>query len=60
MDIETISQRFEERLLAKPVMVRGTVMSDDYGLSMTASEARFVTLDVKSEAEALLRKIEVI
>ena len=60
MDTEAIAQRFEERLLAKTLVLRGTVMSDDYGLSMTVSEARFATVDVKSEAEALLSKIEVI
>ena len=60
MDTETISQRFEEYLLAKPLVVRGTVMSDDYGLSMTVNEARFFKPDVRSEAEALLSKIEVI
>lgn len=60
MDTEAIAQRFEERLLAKPLVLRGTVMSDDYGLSMTVTEARFATVDVKSEAEALLSKIEVI
>jgi replication factor A1 len=60
MDTEAISQRFEERLLAKPIELRGTVMSDDYGLSMTVTEAKFATPDVRSEAEALLSKIEVI
>jgi replication factor A1 len=60
MDTEAIARRFEERLLAKPVEMRGNVMSDEYGLSMNVSEVKFVIPDVRSEAEALLAKIEVI
>jgi len=60
MDTEVIAQRFEERLLAKPVELRGNVMSDEYGLSMNVSEAKFVTLDVRTEAEALLSRTGVI
>jgi replication factor A1 len=59
MDSEFVGHRFEEILLAKPVEVRGNVISDDYGLSMNVSEAKIVSIDVKAEAEALLNKIEV-
>lgn len=60
MDTEAIAHRFEERLLAKPIELRGNVISDEYGLSMNVSEAKISIPDVKSEAEALLAKIEVI
>ncbi|MDW5563782.1 MAG: hypothetical protein SA339_11195 [Methanomassiliicoccus sp.] len=60
MDPDAVGHRFEEQLLAKPIEVRGNVISDDYGLSMNVTEAKFVVLDVRTEAEALLRKIEVI
>lgn len=59
MDPEFVGRRFEEILLAKPVELRGNVISDDYGLSMNVSEAKLIYLDVRTEAEALLRKIEV-
>jgi len=59
MDPEFVGRRFEEILLAKPVELRGSVISDDYGLSMNVSEAKIVFLDVRTEAEALLNKIEV-
>ncbi len=59
MDPEFVGRRFEEILLAKPVELRGNVISDDYGLSMNVTEAKIVYLDVRTEAEALLSKIEV-
>ena len=60
MNIEAIAKRFEDQLLAKPMELRGNVMSDEYGLSMNVKEAKFATIDVKSEAEALLARMEVI
>ena len=60
MDPEVVGHRFEEKLLAKPIELRGNVISDDYGLSMNVSEAKLVFPDVKTEAEALLSKIEVV
>lgn len=59
MDPEFVGRRFEEILLAKPVELRGSVISDDYGLSMNVSEAKIVFLDVRTEAEVLLNRIEV-
>lgn len=59
MDPEGVGHHFEEKLLARPIELRGNVLSDDYGLSMNVSEAKLITPDVKSEAEALLSKIEV-
>ena len=59
MDPEFVGRRFEEIILAKPMELRGNVISDDYGLSMNVSEAKLIYLDVRTEAEALLRKIEV-
>jgi replication factor A1 len=60
MDPEAVGHRFEEQLLAKPIEIRGNVISDDYGLSMNVTEARFIEMDVRTEAETLLKKIEVI
>jgi len=60
MDAEAVANRFEEILLAKPIEIRGNVISDDYGLSMNVNEARFIELDVRAEAEVLLKRIEVI
>lgn len=59
MDPEAVGHRFEDKLLARPIELRGNVISDDYGLSMNVSEAKLIVPDVKSEAEALLSKIEV-
>ncbi|MBI0584460.1 MAG: hypothetical protein ISF22_09585 [Methanomassiliicoccus sp.] len=60
MDPEGVGQRFEEMLLAKPIELRGNVISDDYGLSINVTDARILVPDVRTEAEALLGKIEVI
>lgn len=60
MDPEAAGRRFEEKLLAKPIELRGNVISDEYGLAMNVSEAKIVIPDVKTEAEALLSKIEVV
>jgi replication factor A1 len=60
MDPEASGSRFEEKLLAKPIELRGNVICDEYGLSMNVSEAQIVIPDVKTEAEALLSKIEVV
>ncbi len=58
MNPDIVGQRIEEKLLAKPIEVRGNVTSDDYGLMMIVTEARLTIPDVKSEAEALLAKVE--
>jgi replication factor A1 len=58
MNVEIVGQHIEERLLAKPIEVRGNVTSDEYGLMMIVVEAKLIVPDVKSEAEALLTKVE--
>jgi replication factor A1 len=60
MDPEAVGHRFEEVLLAKLIELRGNVISDDYGLSINVSEAKLIVPDVRTEAEALLSKIEVV
>lgn len=60
MDPEVVGHRIEEKLLAKMIELRGNVISDDYGLSMNVNEATVVVPDVRTEAEALLSRIEVI
>lgn len=58
MNPDIVGTHVEEKLLAKPIEVRGNVTSDEYGLMMIVTEAKLAALDVKSEAEALLAKAE--
>lgn len=58
MNMDIVGNHIEERLLAKPIEIRGNVTSDEYGLMMIVSEAKLTTPDIKSEAEALLAKVE--
>jgi hypothetical protein len=58
MDPEVVKEKIEERLLAKPLEVRGNVISDDYGLMMIVSEARMFVPEVRAEAANLLSELE--
>ncbi|MCU0860967.1 MAG: single-stranded DNA-binding protein [Methanomassiliicoccales archaeon] len=58
MDPEVVMEKVEERLLAKPMEVRGNVISDDYGLMMIVSEARLSVPEVRNEAARLLAELE--
>jgi len=58
MNPDIVGHRIEERLLTKPVEVRGNVTSDEYGLMMIASEAHLIAPEIKADAEALLNKLE--
>lgn len=58
MDPEVVMEKVEERLLAKPIEVRGNVISDDYGLMMIVSEARLSVPEVRNEAARLLAELE--
>jgi len=58
MDPEVVKEKVEERLLAKPIEVRGNVISDDYGLMMIVSEARMFVPEVRGEAANLLSELE--
>ncbi len=58
MNPDIVGQRIEERVLPRVVEVRGNVTSDEYGLMMIASDAKLIMPDVKSDAAALLDKLE--
>jgi replication factor A1 len=58
MDPEVVMEKVEERLLARPVEVRGNVISDDYGLMMIVSEAKLSVPEVRNEAANLLAELE--
>jgi replication factor A1 len=60
MDPEAVGHRFEDVLLAKLIELRGNVISDEYGLSINVNEAKLIVPDVRTEAETLLSKIEVV
>ncbi|MEW5936470.1 MAG: hypothetical protein AB1665_01445 [Candidatus Thermoplasmatota archaeon] len=45
-------------LVAKPVAVRGSVSSDDFGLSLTGTEMHILSVDVSEEARKILSEEE--
>jgi len=58
MNPEVIREKVEERLLAKPVEMRGNVTSDEYGLMMIVTDAEIKVPEVRNEAAALLAEME--
>jgi replication factor A1 len=58
MNTEVIKELVEEMILAKPLMVRGNVLSDEYGLMMIVSEASAMKVDIKEEATIMLTDLE--
>jgi replication factor A1 len=58
MNPDVVQEKIEERLLAKPIAVRGNVTSDDYGLMMIVTEAHLVVPEVRGEAASLLSELE--
>jgi len=58
MDYDIIRDSIEEKLIARPVEVRGNVMVDEYGPMMIAQHARLIDLDAKEKAEKLLLELE--
>ena len=58
MDFDFLLPRFEKKLLAQPIEIRGRVTSDDYGLTLTAHEVHTIALDILKEAEELISKVE--
>lgn len=58
MDPEVVKDKVEDRLLAKPIEVRGNVISDDYGLMMIVSDAKISVPEVRGEAADLLAELE--
>lgn len=59
LDSEVVSRRMEERIIGRWVKARGNVISDEYGLMLICREASLDKLDVKTEAEKLLKELEV-
>jgi len=57
MDQEIIKNRMEDRLLAVPIVLRGNVTSDEFGLMMIATEASFLKEDVRDHARDLLAQM---
>lgn len=59
LDAETVSKRMEEKIIGRWVRIRGNVISDEYGLMLISREASLDDIDVKKDAESLLRELEV-
>jgi replication factor A1 len=53
-NMEVVREHMDEKLFAKPVLVRGNVTSDEFGLMMIVSDAKVAPIDVKEEATHLL------
>lgn len=60
LDSDAVSRRIEDIMMSRWVRVRGNVISDDYGLMLITKEASMDELDVKEEAEKLLKEMEVV
>ena len=56
--IDIIKEEMEDVLLPTPVELRGNVTSDEFGLMMIVTDARFIRDDVKNEAKTLLEQLE--
>ncbi len=59
MNQDVIRDEIEEKLIAQPLMVRGNVTSDDYGLMLIADEVDSKTIDVEKEAREMLDEVRV-
>ncbi len=55
---EIVLEDLTNKILIKRVMIRGNVMSDDYGPMMVVREAEMMSTDVASEAKELLKDVE--
>jgi len=58
MNAEVIREVVEEKLLARPLELRGNVLNDEYGLMMIVSEASPIRVDVQARAAELLAETE--
>lgn len=54
MNADVVRDRLFDKLVAKPVQVRGNVTIDEFGLMMIASNAEFLGFDAKEEARKML------
>ncbi len=53
-----VGREITGKILMKRISVTGNVMSDDYGPSMIVKSAELVSVDIESEATALLDEVE--
>jgi replication factor A1 len=58
MNPEVVEEKIKDRMLGKPIEVRGNVTSDEYGLMMIVTEAELKVPEVRSEAASLLSELE--
>jgi ssDNA-binding replication factor A large subunit len=58
MNPEIVEEKIKDRMLGKPIEVRGNVTSDEYGLMMIVTEAELKVPEVRSEAASLLSELE--
>jgi replication factor A1 len=58
MNTEVIREIVEEKLLARPLELRGNVLSDEYGLMMIVVDASSVRMDVQAKAAEILANVE--
>jgi replication factor A1 len=58
MNTEVIRELVEDKLLARPLELRGNVLSDEYGLMMIVSDASSVRMDVQAKAAEILANVE--
>lgn len=59
MDQDVVKKDIEDKMLARPMEMRGNVTSDEYGLMMIVREVGFLKEDVRGKAEALLAELGV-
>jgi replication factor A1 len=59
MRYDIIFEDLIEKLLARPVRVSGTVISDEFGLSMIGSKVEFITPKLRTEAISILEDLGV-
>lgn len=55
---EYVVKELSEKILVKRITICGTVMSDDYGPKMNVSSAKYNEVNIKEEAQKLLRRVE--
>lgn len=54
---ELIKDELYQKLISRPMRLRGNVLKDDFGLMMIVDSADFLKIDLRERAEALLNDI---
>jgi replication factor A1 len=57
-DPEAVLKAIDEKILIMNVTATGNVLSDDYGPTMIVREMKYLSVDMKKEAEELMEKVE--